>query len=217
MTWSRRTLVVLICCCLSPLPFLAQASGAMLYATGQVTVNGRAVANSSAILAGDRIEVGPSSSATMAAPGMSAQIGAQSAVTWRQQALEFQNGSMTVSAKMPWQVQIGSTSVSLGPEMSKVEVIQREDVALVKLVQGSGSVNEAGQTTALKIGFTVARPHPAVVAQAGSSVPPATATHASHVGIIAAVAGGAAAAGIGLGLRGHGSTQTQTPVSPSVP
>ena len=215
MIGVKKIVAMLLCCSVSPLPLPAQGAGAMLYATGQVTVNGHAVTNSSAIFPGDRVQVGPSSSATISAHGLSAQVAAQSDVTWEQQAVDFQAGSMTISSQAPWQVHIGGLTVSPGPEMSKVEVIQREDVALVKLEEGSASLTEAGQTTALKVGFTVARPH-AVTASAGStSVPAAAGAHSSHIGIIAVAVGGAVAAGVGLGLRGHGSNQV--PVSPSVP
>ncbi|MGH9524038.1 MAG: hypothetical protein ACRD3E_16060 [Terriglobales bacterium] len=214
MIRAKSILVLLLCCSLSPLPLPAQGAGAMLYATGQVTVNGHAAANSIAIFPGDHVVVGPNSSATISAQLFSAQVAGQSDVTWEQQAIAFRNGSLTVAAQAPWQVHIGEMTVSLGPEMSKVEVIQREDVALVKLEQGSANLNEAGQTTALKVGFTVARPHVMVASTPASSVPAAAGAHSSHIGIIAVAAGGAAAAGIGLGLRGHG---TQTPVSPSVP
>lgn len=212
MPRATRFVAVLLCCSLSPLSLLAQGAGAMLNSAGQVTVNGRSAANSTAIFPGDRIQVGPNSSATISAQGMSAQIAADSAVTWQQQAVEFQNGSLTMSAQAPWQVRIGTTSISLGPDMAKVEIVQREDVALIKLVQGSATLNENGQITAMKIGFTVARPNP--IAPVSASAPAATGAHGSHIGIIALVAGGGAAAGIGLGLRGHGS---QTPVSPSAP
>lgn len=213
----KRCLAILLCCCLTTLPLPAQTAGAMLYSTGQVTVNGRAVANPSAIFPGDSIQVAPNSSASVTGPGLNAEISPQSAVSWQQNALEFQAGSITVSGQAPWQIHIGSMTVSLGSQMSKVEIIQREDVALVKLDAGSANLDEAGQTSALKVGFTVARPHTVAVEQAGKSVPAATTgAHSSHIGIIAVVVGGAAAAGIGLGLKGKG-TSTPTPVSPTVP
>ena len=215
MAQVRRLIAILVCCSLSPLPLLAQGAGAMLYTTGQVTVNGHAATSSAAIFPGDRVQVGPNSSASISSQGISAQASSDTVVTWQQQAIDFQSGSLSVSGQGPWQVQIGNMTVSLGPEMSKVEVIQRDDVAMVKLLQGSATLNEAGQTTALKTGFTVARPH-TVAPVSGASLPPATATHSSHVAIIVVAVGGAAAAGIGLGLRGHKDT-TGTPVSPSAP
>lgn len=214
----RKLFAILLCFTLSPLTLAAQTPGALLYATGQVTINARAVSNSSPVFPGDRIQVGPNSSASITAEGFSAQISPQSSINWQQQALEFQTGSVTVAAKSPWQVHIGTTTVSLGSQLSKIEVIQREDVALIKLDEGSANLDEAGQVTALKTGFTVARPHAAAVEQSSSPVPAATTgAHSSHIGIIVLVAGGAAAAGIGLGLKGGSHGTTPSPVSPSVP
>lgn len=212
----RKILGIVLCCSFVPLPLPAQGSGAMLYATGQVTVNGHAAASTSAIFPGDSIRVGPNGSATISAQGMSTQVQQNSELVLQSQSIEFQNGSVTVAARAPWQIHFGTTTVSMGQEMSKVDVTQREDVALVKLQEGSATLNEGGQTTALKAGFTVARPHAlATEAASTSSGPAISPTHGSHLGIIAVVVGGGAAAGIGLALKGHGSTQT--PISPSAP
>ena len=211
---AKVTVILLLCCSVSPVPLLAQQAGAMLYPVGQVTVNGNPVANSTALFPGDKVQCGADSSANITANGASAQLAAYSSLTWQPQAFQFQGGSLTVVAQAPWQVKIGAMSVSLGAELTKIEVTQREDVALIKLLSGSATLNEGGQTTALKVDFTVARPNPA----GNVAVPAAAAKHASHVGVILVVVGGAAAAGIGLGARGGGGgSSTGPPVSPSIP
>lgn len=213
MQLARKTLALLLCCCLSPAMLLAQEAGAMLYPTGQVTVNGHPAANSTALFPGDKVQTGPDSAASITANGGSAQIGADSSVIWQPQAIQFQAGSLTVVAQAPWQVHIAAMTVSLGAEATKVEVTQREDVALIKLLSGSATLTEGGQTTALKVDFTVARPNPA----GNAPGPVAVAKHKSNVGIILLVVGAGAAAGAGLGLRGKGSSTTPQPISPSVP
>lgn len=207
-------LIFVLCCTLSPLPLLTQTTGAMLLPTGQVTVNGHAVTSSTAVFAGDHVQVGANSAAIVTARGMSAQMQAQSAITWQQQAIEFQGGSLTVAAQSPWQVRAGSMTVSLGSQLSKVEIVQRDDVAMVKLLEGSATLNQAGQTTALQAGFTVARPMPPAMG-ATQAAPAVAASHASHTGLILLGVAAAGAAGAGLALKGHGSNSA--PVSPAVP
>ena len=212
MQLAKTTLILLLCCSLSPVLLLAQEAGAVLFPAGQVTVNGNPVANSTAVFPGDKVQSGADSSANILAKGASAQMAAHSSLTWQPQALQFQDGSLTVVAQAPWQVHIGAMTVSLGAELTKIEVTQREDVALIKLLKGSATLSEGGQTTALKVDFTVARPNPAGEA----AVPAAAAKHSSHTGVIVVVVAGAAAAGIGLGARGGGSSAPR-PVTPSVP
>ena len=213
MKLARTTLVLLLCCALSPVQLLAQEAGAMLSATGQVTVNGTPVSGSVAVFPGDKVQIGADSSANIVAKGATATLGPRCSLTWQAQSIQLQDGSLTLAAQSPWKVSVGPMTVSLGTDLTKLEVAQREDVALFKLLQGSATLSEAGKTTPLRVGFTVAHPNPA-----GKPAAPAVAaaTHSSHTAlIVVAVAGGAAAA-IGLAARGGGST-TQTPVSPSVP
>src|SRR4051812_10867156 len=212
MKLSRTTLVLVLCCALLPVSLPAQEAGAMLTPVGQVTVNGAPVSGSSAIFPGDKVQVGANGSANIAAKGATATLSQNSSLIWQPQSPQLQDGSLTLAAQSPWKVNVGSMSVSLGPEATKLEVSQRDDVALFKLVQGSASLSEGGQTTVLKVGFTVARPSLA----AKAAVPSVAATHSSHTAIIVVAAAGGAAAAIGLAARGGGS-KTQTPVSPSVP
>jgi hypothetical protein len=203
-------LILLLCCSLSPVLLLAQEAGGMLSAVGHVTVNGNPVTNPTAVFPGDKIQTGADSSANIMAKGTTVQMGAHSSVTWESQGFLFQDGSVTLTGQAPWQIHIGAKTVSLGAEATQVEVTQRENVALIKLLKGSATLNEGGQTTALKVDFTVARPS----APATTSAPVTAVQRSSHAGIIVVAVGGAAAAGIGLALRGGGS---KTPVSPSVP
>ncbi len=214
MRLVKTGLILLLCCSVSPTPLLAQEAGAMLLANGQVTVNGKAVSNSASLFPGDKVQSGAESGATISAKGASANLAAHSAVTWQPQALQFENGSMTLAAQAPWQLRIGAMTVSLGGETSKVEVTQREDVTLIKLLQGSATLNEGGQTTPLKVNFTVARPN----AMASAALPAAPAAkHSSHTALILLGVGGAAAVGVGLGAHGGKSSSTQQPISPTVP
>jgi hypothetical protein len=212
MTLTRTILVLLLCCAVSPVRLLAQEAGAMLSATGQVSVNGTPVSSSVAVFPGDKVQVGANSSANVIAKGATTTLGPQTSLTWQSQTIQLQDGSLTLAAQAPWKVSVGPMTVALGSELTKVEVAQREDVALFKLVQGSAILSEAGKTTPLKVGFTVAHPNPA----GRPAVPAVAAAHSSHTAlIVVAVAGGAAAA-IGLAAHGGGS-KTQAPISPSVP
>jgi hypothetical protein len=212
MKFARTMLVLLLCCAVSPVRMVAQEAGAMLSASGQVTVNGTPVSGSVAVFPGDKIHSGPDSSANILTKGTTATLGQNSSLTWQPQGIQLQDGSLTLAAQSPWKVSVGPMTVALGSELTKIEVSQREDVALFKLVQGSATLSEAGKTTPLKVGFTVAHPN-----SAGKAAAPAVAAkHSSHTALIVVLVAGGAAAGIGLGAKGGGS-KTQTPVSPSVP
>ena len=214
MQIAKKLVVVLLCIGITPRLVLSQAAGAMLSAAGQVTVNGHSVANSIAIFPGDRIETAAGSGATISAPGVSVQVGERSAVTWQAQLVQFENGAALISAKAPWHVRIGDKDVALGTEATKLEVTQREDVSLIKLLQGSATLNEGGQSTALKVGFTVARPNAAGMHPAAAAT---GAKHSSHTSLILVGVGGGAAAGIGAALGSKGSNSQQRPATASVP
>ena len=214
MQVAKQLVVVLLCIGMSPRVLLSQTAGAMLSASGQVTVNGHPVANSIAIFPGDRIETAAGAGATISGPGVSAQVGQSSAVTWQAQMVQFENGAALVAAQAPWHVRIGDMDVALGTEATKIEVTQREDVSLIKLLQGSATLNEGGQSTALKVGFTVARPNAAGMHPAAAAT---GAKHSSHTALILVGVGGGAAAGIGVALGSKGSNSQQRPATASVP
>jgi hypothetical protein len=92
--------------------FAADSGAAMLYANGAAWLNGSHVPNSSAIFAGDMVQTGRDSAASIHAPGSSVTVLSDSLVTFEGASLKMDHGTVSVSTSKSVAAVVGDVRVT---------------------------------------------------------------------------------------------------------
>jgi len=224
MSASRfRPFIAVFCLALLSIATLAEDAKAILSISGRVTVNGKAVQGSSMpIFDGDRIEVGPDSTAGITTNGSIITLDANSSLTYQRGNVNFGCGTAILSASgTPMTAVINGIQVSFGTQPAKVQLSDKDGVLLVKTLSGSAEIKEASGTSALAEGFSLARSG-STNCTAGPTSPTTEAKtvkpHSNSTTYILVGAGAAGAVGAALAVAGgKGKGSNTGPTSPSVP
>lgn len=192
--------------CFPAATLLADVNSAMLRVAGDVHVNGARTTRSTAVFAGDRVQTGAESTATLSTTGSTLLLGPASNVLFQGNTVQVQAGSLAVSTSRGMSVQVGILSVKPAKdEMSRFEVRNEAGVLQVVAREGSLSVSNGTDMVLVEPGQTLSQ---AADAKA-PSMPRATSAVAPALIIGLAIAVGVAAA--------VGATVGSDEVSPAAP
>lgn len=130
------------------------ASGAMLYANGNVKVNGQAAGISTSIFAGDTVEVGDASSVSINRSGSSIVLSPNSSVRYEPTNLDVLSGTVRVSTTQGMGVHAGNVSVTPQEKASaaKYDVTASAGGVSVASQEGALSLNDGGGDVSLSSG-----------------------------------------------------------------
>lgn len=133
---------------------LTAAGGAMLYANGNVKVNGQPAGVSTSIFAGDKVEVGDSSSVSINRSGLSIVLSPNSSVRYEPTNLDVLKGTVRVSTNQGMTVHAGNVSISPQGKTAaaKFDVIANAGNVSVASQNGALSVNDGGRNMSLSSG-----------------------------------------------------------------
>lgn len=133
---------------------LAPTSGAMLYANGNVKVNGRPAGISTSIFAGDKVEVGDSSAVSISRSGSSVVLSPNSSVQYDPANLDVLQGTVRVSTSQGMSVHAGNVSVAPLDKSTaaKFDVTASAGNVSIASQEGALTVRDGGQTLALSSG-----------------------------------------------------------------
>ncbi len=191
--------------------FAGESHSAVVYAANSVAINGTAVQKTNAIFAGDKLQVMPSSSATITGAGTSVLVPAGSMVTYNGDSVALSpNAAVRVTTKSGMGVRASDISIAPANSTAKFEVARYNGRVFVAAKQGMLTIADANGTHSLAEGSTtsVADPDP----QKPGSVPATTGgTGVGEVPTWVAVLIGVAAAGAAAGVA---IATTGTPSSP---
>ena len=126
--------------------------GAMLYANGNVKVNGQPAGASTSIFAGDKVEVGDSSSVSINRSGSSIVLSPNSSVKYEPANLDVLNGTVRVSTSQGMSVHVGNVSVSPQSTIAKFDVTASAGNVIVASQEGALAVNDGGRNVMLGSG-----------------------------------------------------------------
>jgi hypothetical protein len=200
---------------LTPGFLAAQDSGAMLYGTGLVYLNGSQLANSSAVAIGDVIQIKGTGEANLNASGSSVMIQSSTIARFRSGGLALDRGSISVVTGNGMSVFArdfkitpatgGWTEFYVTRVTGSIQIIARK---------GNVTVSCGATTSTIKEGQEISRndaPDCGVVAQ-GSGAPAAV-----KPPLLTSSTAKYAALGVGGGLLLWSLAHSDNPVSPSVP
>jgi uncharacterized cupin superfamily protein len=130
----------------------AQTSGAMLYATGNVTLNGAAVADSSSIFAGDRLVTADSSIVSVNRSGSSVVVSPNSTVQYQKSAVEVIQGTAHVNTINGMSAEVGQVTVTPKDQAAKFDVVRNDNQVTVTSREGMVTIDDGGQKVTLRPG-----------------------------------------------------------------
>jgi ethanolamine utilization protein EutQ (cupin superfamily) len=150
----------------------AQTSGAMLYANGDVKVNGQPAGYSTSVYSGDKVEATASSAGSINRSGSSVIVSPNSSIQYDPASIELLQGSARVSTNKGMSAKVGDVVVSPKDENAKFEVTRNGDKVIVVSREGALTVKDGNGTSTVQAGasteLTLSSGGPAVAAKEGS-------------------------------------------------
>jgi len=132
----------------------AQNNGAILYAHGNVTLNGQALGSSTSIFSGDRLDTADSSVVTINRSGSSVVVNPNSSVQYTQSSIQIMHGTARVSTLSGMSAQVGQLMITPQDGKAKFDVVQSDKGTAVTLREGSLQVRDGDSTVTLQPGTT---------------------------------------------------------------
>lgn len=145
----------------------AQTSGAMLYANGNVEVNGRAAGISNVVLSGDRVDVSQSSAGSINSNGSSVVISPNSSIQFEPASVEVLQGGARVSTTKGMSASAGQVVVSPKNKdaVAKFDVVKSENKVVVVSREGALTVKDGDRIMTVAAGSTTELPIAPVAGQ----------------------------------------------------
>ena len=225
-SWVRK----LLCCwMLVALPgaMMSADRAAMLYGTGEVTVNGKPVSRASAIFAGDKIYTGKESAVTLSFGGSRVNLPADSAIIYQPNTIVMEHGRALLQAKRGTVAQLAGVRVRPAAASARFQLIQSDSKIQIAALEGSVEVSDGTNTTELPQGKEMthqpatekgAQGDSAGDSTGGAAGPPAPPVRGGGLpGWVIAAATAGIAGGTGGGLAAAGTFSSGRRSSPSQP
>lgn len=130
----------------------AQTGGAMLYANGNVKVNGQAAGDSTSVFSGDRIDVTESSAGSINRSGSSVVVSPNSSIQYNPASVQVIQGSARVSTSKGMSASVGQILVSPQDAVAKFDVVRSADKVVVVSREGALTVKDGGRTIVVPSG-----------------------------------------------------------------
>jgi|SRR5271165_1514508 len=126
----------------------AQTNGAMVYAKGNVTLNGQSVGNSTSIFVGDRLEIADSSVGSINRTGSSVVLSPNSLIQYQKSGVEVLKGTARVSTSQGMSAQAGQFTITPKSGAAKFDVVTLDNNSvLIASREGVLNVSDGGSRT----------------------------------------------------------------------
>ena len=157
---------------------LADATSAMLNATGNVSVNGSPIERATAIFPGDKVQTGPNSIATLTSEGSSVTVPGNSSLVFSRSFVNVLCGTALVATSRGMSVRVSRLLVQPARgAQSRFEITQSEGQLQIIAREGTLAIDNGASTSALQAGRMLTAPATCMAApyaddQTGSSPTP---------------------------------------------
>jgi hypothetical protein len=189
---------------------MAETGNTMLYASGNVTLNGKEVTRSASVATGDQIETAGYAATTVNEDGSKVTVTPHSAIKVESEGVNVVKGTAAISTTDGMPAQAAQITVTPKDKTATYEIARLNENVVITSHTGALMITEAGATTELNAGASSSRPADPIPAAAATPAPaPQAAPQFAGSGlttrqawILAAVVGGAAAAcGLVCGMK----------------
>jgi len=134
------------------------AGGALLYANGQVQVNGQPAGISTSIFSGDKVAVGASSAGSINLAGSSVVVTPNSTIQYGPSFVDVMEGAARVSTTQGMCASAGPVVVSPKDREAKFDVVRTGDKVVAVSRQGALTVKDGNRTVAVPSGSSIELP-----------------------------------------------------------
>ncbi len=183
---------------------MAETSNTMLYASGNVTLNGTEVARSASVSTGDKIETAGATATAVNQDGSKVTVDPYSAIRYESAGVNVVRGTAAISTTDGMTAQAAQITVAPKDKTATYEIARMNNNVVITSRTGALMITEAGKTTELEAGSSSSRtaepppaPAPPPAPQGSFPVFPGSTLSGKQVFAIGAVVAGAAVA-VGL-------------------
>ena len=149
----------------------AQTGGAMLYANGNVKVNGQFAGDSTSVFPGDRVDVTESSAGSINRSGSSVLVSPNSSIQYNPASVEVIQGSARVSTSKGMSASVGQILVSPKDAAAKFDVARVDNKVVVVSREGALTVKDGDRTVVVRPGSSTELALSPKLGQALSQIP----------------------------------------------
>jgi hypothetical protein len=185
---------------------MAETSNTMLYASGNVTLNGTEVARSASVTTGDKIETAGATATTVNQDGSKVTVNPYSAIRYESERVNVVRGTAAISTTDGMAAQAAQITVAPKDKTANYEIARLNNNIVITSRTGALMVTEAGATTELAAGSSSSRtaeptpaPAPVPTPQAAPVFPGSGLSGKQVFAIGAVIAGAAVACGLWCG------------------
>ena len=143
--------LVLLCAAV----LIGQDQGAMLYAHGNVTVNGQAVGSSTSIFAGDRLITSDSSAVTINRNGSSIVVNPNSSIQYESSSIQIMRGTARLSTLAGMSAQVDQFTISPKDGAAKFDVVRSDNGTSITSREGTLTLRDGSRFLTLDPGKTM--------------------------------------------------------------
>ena len=183
---------------------MAETSNTMLYASGNVTLNGTEVARSASVTTGDKIETAGATATAVNQDGSKVTVNPYSAIRYESEGVSVVRGTAAISTTDGMAARAAQITVAPKDTTATYEIARMNNNVVITSRTGALMITDAGATTELAAGASSSRtaeptPAPAPAPQAAPVFAGSTLTGRQVFAIAAVVAGAAVACGLWCG------------------
>ena len=198
---------------------MAETGNTMLYASGNVMLNGKEVARSASVATGDKIETAGSAATAVSQDGSKVIVNPYSAIRYQSAGVDVVKGTAAISTTDGLPAQADQITVTPKDKAATYEIARLNNNVVITSHTGALMITEAGTTTELEAGSSSSRaaepapaPAPAPAPQAAPVFPGSTLTGKQ----VFAIGGVVGAAAVLCGLWCGGGPSKVPPTGQSV-
>jgi len=140
-------------------PVMADASSAMLIASGDVTVNGSPIERATAVFPGDKVHTGPNASARVTNQGSSVTVAGNSSLVFSKSFVNVLCGTALVATNRGMAVRVSNLLVQPARgEQTRFQITQNEGQLQIIAREGTLAIDNGAATTSLQPGRMLTAP-----------------------------------------------------------
>ena len=186
---------------------MAETSNTMLYASGNVTLNGTEVARSASVTTGDKIETAGATATAVNQDGSKVTVNPYSAIRYESAGVNVVRGTAAISTTDGMAAKAAQITVAPKDKTATYEIARMNNNVVITSRTGALMITEAGKTTELEAGASSSRtaeptpaPAPTPAPQAAPVFPGSGLSGKQVFAIGAVIAGAAVACGLWCGM-----------------
>ncbi len=187
----------------------ASGRGAIITPSGQVTINGDLVNNSSVLLGDETVKTGPESAAHITSSGSDTLVAAGTVATYSRDSIELKSGTVVITTKNGMFAQVGTLKFAPANQGALTKFEVRKDGCEVTVIARSNKVS-------LPDGRLLDQDRRDSTTDGDCCAAALVDVHHSYA-LWGLIGGGGAAAAAGAAVLTRGSSAAATDVSPSHP